>query len=323
MVRIMRLYVLGVSPLLCTGRDVKRKGHINPVQLSGFTLIELLVVLAVIAILVSLLLPAVQAAREAARRIQCRSNCRQVGLAMHLYHDAVGTLPPGQNGWGWGTWQRSILPYVDQGTMFNAYQPLYTYNDPLNLPVTTKRISVLTCPSDGVRAPLLGITSHNYACNYGNTDLYQTEDFNEVIFGGAPFTDTEFDPENPSANHRTIPLSEFIDGTSTTMLVAEVIQGDGADLRGFTWYGPSSGFTTFLGPNGKSPDVLTFPNQCVYPYGSNPPCTDETNPATPAVMLAARSRHSGGVNVVMGDGSAKFISDSINIDVWRALSTTQ
>jgi prepilin-type processing-associated H-X9-DG protein len=107
------------------------------------------------------------------------------------------------------------------------------------------------------------------------------------------------------------------------MLAAEVVQGQGADLRGFTWYGPSSGFTTFLGPNSKSPDVLTFPDQCVYPFGSNPPCTDETNPATPAVMLAARSRHSGGVNVVMADGSVKFVIDAINIETWRALSTTQ
>jgi len=291
--------------------------------LAGFTLIELLVVIAVVAILLALLLPAVQAAREAARRMQCRNNCRQIGLAMHLYHDAIGTLPPGQNGWGWGTWQLFLLPYVEQRAMFNAYQQPSLYNDTVNLPVTTRRLNLFTCPSDHARAPLGGITSHNYACNYGNTDIYQSVEFDEVFFRGAPFTDVRLDPENPFANHQTIPLSQFVDGTSATMLIAEVVQGDGADLRGFTWYGPSSGFTTFLGPNSKSPDVLTFPDQCVYPFGSNPPCTDETNPATPAVMLAARSRHPGGVNVVMADSSVKFIGDNINIDLWRALSTTQ
>jgi prepilin-type N-terminal cleavage/methylation domain-containing protein/prepilin-type processing-associated H-X9-DG protein len=289
----------------------------------AFTLIELLVAIAVIAVLIALLLPAVQRAREAARRMQCGSNCRQIGLAMHLYHDALGTLPPGQNGWGWGTWQLFLLPYIEQHPMFDAYHLTALYNDPLNLPVTTRRIALYSCPSDSAMAPILDITSHNYACNYGNTDLYQTQDFNEVLFRGAPFTDIGLDPENPLANHRTISLAQIIDGTSTTMLAAEVVQGAGADLRGFTWYGPSSGFTTYLGPNSQSPDVLTFPAQCVYPYGSNPPCTDETNAATPAVMLAARSRHAGGVNVVMADGSVKFVHDAINIDTWRALSTTQ
>ena len=79
----------------------------------GFTLIELLVVIAIIAVLIALLLPAVQSAREAARRAQCTNNLKQIGLAMHNYHDQQGTLPPGVKGCCWGTWLVFVLPYIE------------------------------------------------------------------------------------------------------------------------------------------------------------------------------------------------------------------
>ena len=87
----------------------------------GFTLIELLVVIAIIAVLIALLLPAVQAAREAARRIQCTNNLKQIGLAMHNYQSANNSLPPGIKGSIWGTWLVFILPYVEQGPLFNSW----------------------------------------------------------------------------------------------------------------------------------------------------------------------------------------------------------
>ena len=87
----------------------------------AFTLIELLVVIAIIAVLIALLLPAVQAAREAARRIQCTNNLKQIGLAMHNYHDVNGCLPPGVKGCCWGSWIVYILPYIEQQNMFNAW----------------------------------------------------------------------------------------------------------------------------------------------------------------------------------------------------------
>src|SRR5262245_17985795 len=87
----------------------------------GFTLIELLVVIAIIGVLIALLLPAVQQAREAARRIQCTNNLKQIGLAMHNYHDTVGSFPPARKGCCWGTWNIFILPYIEQASLYNAW----------------------------------------------------------------------------------------------------------------------------------------------------------------------------------------------------------
>jgi prepilin-type N-terminal cleavage/methylation domain-containing protein len=301
----------------------------------GFTLIELLVVIAIVAVLVALLLPAVQAAREAARRIQCSNNLKQIGLGMSSYHAAVGTLPPGMKGWGWGTWQMFLLPYMEQQALYNAYNQLgdshndvtldglLQYMGPANLTVTSRRVNSFTCPSDIPNAPLNEVTSHNYACNYGNTDLYQDPNLNGVVFAGAPFTDIGADPTGQTPGLRTVGFAEFQDGTGSTVLAAEVVQGQGADLRGFTWYGPSSGYTSYLGPNSRLPDVLSDPTHCVYPFAVNPPCSHALVPGTPSVMLAARSRHPGGVSVVLGDGSVRFIKDAVSLAVWRALSTTR
>jgi prepilin-type N-terminal cleavage/methylation domain-containing protein len=305
-------------------------------QRRAFTLIELLVVIAIIAVLIALLLPAVQAAREAARRAQCANNLKQIGLAMCGYADAVGTLPPGRKGWGWGTWQMYILPYLEQQPLYNAYNQsgdslnnvtldgLLLYVGPVNETVTTTRLNTLTCPSDVPNAPLEDVTSHNYACNYGNTDIYQDPNFFGVVFAGAPFTDIGADPTHVTPGQPSVGWADIIDGLSNTLLAAEVVQGQGADQRGFTWSGQCSGITSILGPNTLSPDVLTVASECVYPFTNNPPCTYENAPgAGPSVLLASRSRHPGGVSVVLGDGSVRFIKNSIALSTWRALSTTK
>ena len=119
----------------------------------GFTLIELLVVIAIIAVLIALLLPAVQSAREAARRAQCTNNLKQIGLAMHNYHDQQGTLPYGLKGCCWGTWLISVLPYIEQQPLFNAWNSLgndrtrsscssiFRYGGAANLTVTRSRVN--------------------------------------------------------------------------------------------------------------------------------------------------------------------------------------
>src|SRR4051812_47798683 len=252
---------------------------------SAFTLVELLVVIAIIGVLVALLLPAVQTAREAARRSSCTNNLKQISLAMHNYEDTHKVLPGGVGRWGccWGTWVVRVLPYLEQGALANLYvnsdgndataTPRARYADPWNVTnVTSKRIKAMTCPSDFPNAPLTltglpPITNHNYAVNYGNTNFFQTA-LNGIQFQGAPFVayagSTSDDGPNGAAAvagfgnvyGRPVRLAEVTDGTSNTLMVAEVIQGQGNALHGFTWWGGASGFVTFLAPNSTSPDVL-------------------------------------------------------------------
>jgi prepilin-type N-terminal cleavage/methylation domain-containing protein/prepilin-type processing-associated H-X9-DG protein len=303
----------------------------NPSRNSGFTLIELLVVIAIISVLIALLLPAVQKVREAANRAQCLNNLKQIGLAMHNYHDANKTLPwaVASNSPNYGTWQTFFLAYIEQDNIGRLYvnfgnkdRTNITYQSEPNISnVTSKQIRILTCPSDlpttGPRPP---ITSHNYAVNYGNTPVdfnqaagYATRhlpSFNGVQFGGAPFDEA-----------KGISLLEITDGTSNTLLAAEVIKGQGRDARGFSWWGHGAVFVAYIGPNSSSPDVIFNQSNC-NPIPLNPPCIGPYSLTNP-VMMGARSRHTGGVNVVMADGSCRFVPDSIRLDVWRALSTSQ
>jgi prepilin-type N-terminal cleavage/methylation domain-containing protein/prepilin-type processing-associated H-X9-DG protein len=285
---------------------------------NGFTLIELLVVIAIIAILIALLIPAVQKVRDAAALTQCKNNLKQIATAMHSYHDVYKTLPVGLWDWGWGTWAVTILPYIEQQAAFDQYQNYHgsanpggapVYYDPANYAVTTQRFAVYTCPADTPNpAPLFGLTTHNYVANFGNTDVSQTSPFNGITFAGAPFRD-----------RIGVPLAYVTDGTSNTLMVAEVIQAEGNDVRGLIWDGNYAGFETYLGPNSTSPDQVGTGGACNYPSANNPPCTQ------PGLVdsYAARSRHAGGLQVALCDGSARFVSDQIALSLWQALSTSQ
>ena len=140
---------------------------------AAFTLIELLVVIAIIAVLIALLLPAVQAAREAARRAQCVNNLKQMGIALHNYHDVVNKLPWGAGPWGWNDWSTHVmlLPYIEQSSMYNALNFSNGFADNntpnINTTVIYRQIATILCPSDSDR--LTSPQGHvNYVGNAGS-----------------------------------------------------------------------------------------------------------------------------------------------------------
>jgi type II secretory pathway pseudopilin PulG len=305
-------------------------------------LVELLVVIAIIGILIALLLPAVQAAREAARRSQCLNNLKQIGLGMHNYHDSRSTLPPGEgpNGCCWGTWPSLVMAYMEQGNVSDKYSnwggtdtsgPRYGAA-PNTTNVTTLRFAALTCPSDTPNSPFSNITNHNYAANWGNTS-YARGTVGGVTYQGGPFSRAKFqhpgdttityrnDLGNPVRPWLGTPMAEIVDGLSNTIMVAEVLQGQGNDLRGFIWWGDAAGFTGYLSPNSTLPDRIYTSGYCKSDLKNNLPCavSDATNPS----MMAARSRHPGGVQVILCDGSGRFVQSNISINVWRGTTTSK
>ncbi|MFM8273085.1 MAG: DUF1559 domain-containing protein, partial [Gemmata sp.] len=327
---------------------------------AGFTLIELLVVIAIIAILIGLLLPAVQKVREAAALLKCQNNLKQISVANMNYESTYGTFLPGisRSGCCWGTWQVPILPFIEQEPLFKLYvgfgsqgygAPMSSvprYNAGSNATVSATRIATFTCPSD-TPGTVGSITLQNYVLNAGNTSLYQVSipigctggsvtSTTCTNFGGAPFGWYE-DPATVASGGDSSPvdytngdpttgklgrqrkIAEITDGTSNTLMASEVNQGQGgSDYRGFSWWGGAAGFTAYSLPNSTDQDVLT--GAACNSTPPNAPCTT-TSTATRPRMQVARSRHTGGVNVTLCDGSVRFAQNSINVATWRALST--
>ena len=308
---------------------------------AGFTLVELLVVITIIGILIALLLPAVQAAREAARRMQCGNNVKQVCLAMHNYHSQFNSLPVGAYSCCWGTWQVAVFPYIEYQALFDMYDhggkatsdwdKCYFIAE-ANKKVISQRITAFTCPSDKLEYIFdhgISSTKHNYAANNGNTGYFDeggtgpTTAANGITFGGAPFVMAA------ASSAISCRFADITDGLSNTLMVAEVIQGPtnstegtGLDVRGYTWWGLGSGFETFLPPNATAGDIL---NDAVYCQKNwEVPCesTSYSSPNRPA-NFAARSRHPGGVNAGLCDGSVRFFGDTIAIATWQALGTSR
>jgi prepilin-type N-terminal cleavage/methylation domain-containing protein/prepilin-type processing-associated H-X9-DG protein len=311
----------------------------------AFTLVELLVVIAIIGVLVALLLPAVQAAREAARRSQCVNNLKQIGLAMQMHHDAKGTLPGGAISCCNGTWANFILPYLEQGNFAATWEKdsqgnpaLYTSNNNLKNFMQV-RIGLYTCPSDTPNAPVYASTvplpNHNYAANYGNT-TYSQNDYQGVTFKGAPFGNIRKVNHRPGENpyfdyfdtysrpYRGVAaFKEITDGLSNTILVSEIIQGAGADLRGrIVGFADGGAFTGWIAPNSNLPDQMKATTSCNSTAPDSPPCI--TVPAAgfnDTSFLGSRSRHPSGVNSLFADGSVSFYADATEIEVWRAATS--
>jgi prepilin-type N-terminal cleavage/methylation domain-containing protein len=315
----------------------------------GFTLIELLVVIAIIAVLIALLLPAVQSAREAARRMQCSNNLKQLGLAMHNYHGALNAFPIGVLGIrspthyaragdptgaiNRRTWAFMILPYIEQGPLFQSVNFSLPYNPPTgaaNNTVSETLIAVYLCPSDSTTNQIDQDNRRegSYVVNWGNSNwnqnLFTTNNpfvgnplvpGNPVAFIGAPFTmDKSFSIQN------------ITDGTSNTLLMAEVVIGATMGAKGYEHRGDiynddynCAMFMAYTTPNSTIPDWIAD-GYCRYPYATNPPCANSTTAAN--AYNASRSYHPGGINALLSDGSVRFFKNSINLQTWRALSTT-
>ncbi|ADG66226.1 protein of unknown function DUF1559 [Planctopirus limnophila DSM 3776] len=310
----------------------------------GFTLIELLVVIAIIAILIALLLPAVQQAREAARRTQCRNNLKQIGLALHNYHDVMQCFPFGSisnalnNSGGGGatpsttatgaslpptdiSWMPMTLPYIDQAPLYNSVSPYFVTTNSRDFPsnLINKVIPAFVCPSDPNGSKLTefhgatidrndGFCGNYLACN-GST---------EVTVANSRAMDGMF------FYRSSVRMRDIIDGTSNTVMLAEVnlvpevTPNVSRDWRGRYWRADhlSSIFSTNLPPNTTASDrCRTCEGSPVSPTYA--PCTASTDPQ----VIYARSRHTGGVHMALADGSMRFISENIDLGVWRALGT--
>jgi prepilin-type N-terminal cleavage/methylation domain-containing protein/prepilin-type processing-associated H-X9-DG protein len=308
----------------------------------AFTLVELLVVITIIGILIALLLPAVQAAREAARRSQCANNIKQLGLALMNYESAVGCFPPGTlnsgspafpDGYPRTTWMIHLYPYLEQQNTYDRFNfnlPAGPGNAVWTNPAnsmgadapTAVVVSMLLCPSDGMGGKVHhhkdGVGDYargNYAGFFGSLD-----------YGSAqpPF----HAGHKPAAFALNMPvrIADIRDGASNTMVFGEILTGVNSDndIRGVSWYDHAacSQIYTKYTPNTPNGDVYLS----VW-------CTSETNQPTMNLpcsngatdqstnTAAARSRHPGGVHVVLCDGSVHFTSESVGLDIWQAMGS--
>ena len=318
----------------------------------AFTLVELLVVIAIIGILVGLLLPAVQAAREAARRMQCSNNLKQIGLALHNYESAFRVWPSQSTGPEQGrnfnarrgSWFTASLPYLEQVGLFQQFNPNFHWHDSVNLTWVKASVPSLSCPSAAARDGFEWTVLLDYAnattttATLGPRSFYPgaTTDYSNV--GGVstqlnavlPLTQQLSDPLNCGILKGTpVRLSEVTDGLSNTFLVVECagrpdlyqngrLVPDGTALK--TWSGSPS--VTRPLPTGG---VWASHNKGFVIDGSQPDGNTLIRPGTCSINCSndneVYSFHAGGAMIVMADGSVRFVSKSIAIDLLVALAS--
>jgi prepilin-type N-terminal cleavage/methylation domain-containing protein len=324
----------------------------------AFTLIELLVVIAIIAVLIALLLPAVQAAREAARRIQSTNNLKQLGLALHNYESTNGCFPGtgGQSSSGFSV-QARLLPYMEGANLLNSMNfsiPVITINtsggfatvfSPQQTTAAATLVQAFLCPSDA-QNPF-------YPLYYNNTATAGTAYVANVGSGTGTFYDSRFPTDGVFWDNSATTFAAITDGSSGTLFMSQCLLGLGQDSTGpfpiqpfrqeVNISGnvlPANTAPGGFGPAFSNPDLASLAasasawrgdrgvawilgtESIVYFNAYQTP-----NSKVPDVFghgigwLAARGPHPGGVLALLGDGSVRFVKDSINLVTWRALST--
>jgi len=293
----------------------------------GFTLIELLVVIAIIAVLIGLLLPAVQKVREAASRMSCQNNLKQLGLAMHGYHDIYARLPPG-NGYGPGaaskqrSWTVLLLPYLEQDARYKQIDLTKSQLDNTanasgvsNLSVIQKNLKAVLCPSDGASAN--PATRTDNASGVGPIGLTN-------------YAGSVGDHRNGTGTGYQFPNGQWYDYGNSAV--------DAGSTRGvITRYGYAASFAEVT--DGLSNTFLlgeVIPSYCVwedwgqqsfattaYPvnYGNKDFQSGALSASDPQHCITFRSFHTGGAQFLFGDGSVHFVTDGIDYNTYRALAS--
>jgi prepilin-type N-terminal cleavage/methylation domain-containing protein len=276
----------------------------------AFTLVELLVTIAIIGVLIALLLPAVQQVREAARRSQCSNHLRQIGLALHNYHDAHRVFPPGYlhrpspqgNAAGFG-WAAMLLPYLEQPALYAEFDWNLPLWDDVHQAPRMRHLAVMLCPSDpGADGFFVEMGSEQYAAanyvgNFGPGDMDAAPEDRRGVF---------------SRNSSTS-VADVTDGLSQTFLIGERINGPflravphGIHTEYETVW---SGAVRDLGdPDDDHGHMVLFRTA----RAPNALDSDDRDVVT---------HHSSGAQFLLGDGAVRTIGENVNLDLYRALST--
>ena len=310
----------------------------------GFTLVELLVVIAIIAVLVSLLMPAVQQAREAARRTQCQNNLRQIGLALHNYHDTHRVFPSGwttnyanycspncadHSTWSWHT---MILPQLEQSAVSLALRPgaeplITSMGDPVKMTELQRSRPIFLCPSDS--GPTLNerrFFPGNAFDSNGGADAAMASGQIKVArasyVGSRGVSGFLFLPSIGASGNgiferdSKVGIADIIDGTSNTFLAMErayLTPVGGCIHGGALWAGTNLFHSSPCIPDaGPYALVATMAVTMNSELSCVSACVSPPSPNPPNVFLGASSMHSGGANFLLCDGSVRFITENIH-----------